>query len=78
MLAGLSGWWRLARPHSTKAGPLQRLAVLPKPCACGMAGTQAGFDYPAADCRSWMTEVGFRNSYTEPLAGPDSMVVGIK
>jgi hypothetical protein len=40
--------------------------------------TQAGFDYTAADCRSWMTDVGFRNSYTEPLAGPDSMVVGIK
>src|SRR5215472_14041891 len=38
--------------------------------------TQAGFDYTAADCRSWMTDVGFRNSYTEPLAGPDSMVVG--
>jgi hypothetical protein len=40
--------------------------------------TQAGFDYTAADCRSWMTEVGFRDSYTEPLTGPDSMVVGIK
>jgi hypothetical protein len=40
--------------------------------------TQAGFDYTAADCRSWMAEVGFRTSYGEPLVGPDSMVVGIK
>jgi hypothetical protein len=40
--------------------------------------TQAGFDYTAADCRSWMADVGFRDSYAEPLAGPDSMVVGIK
>jgi hypothetical protein len=40
--------------------------------------TQAGFDYTAADCRSWMADAGFRDSYAEPLAGPDSMVVGIK
>jgi hypothetical protein len=40
--------------------------------------TQAGFDYTAADCRSWLADAGFRDSYTEPLAGPDSMVVGIK
>jgi hypothetical protein len=40
--------------------------------------TQAGFDYTAADCRSWMAEAGFRDSYAAPLAGPDSMVVGIK
>ena len=40
--------------------------------------TQAGFDYTGADCRSWMADIGFRDSYTEPLAGPDSMVVGIK
>jgi len=40
--------------------------------------TQAGFDYTAADCRSWMAEIGFRDSYSEPLAGPDSMVVGLK
>jgi O-methyltransferase domain/Dimerisation domain len=40
--------------------------------------TQAGFDYTAADCRSWMADTGFRDSYAEPLAGPDSMVVGIK
>jgi hypothetical protein len=40
--------------------------------------TQAGFDYTAADCRSWMADTGFRVSYAEPLAGPDSMVVGIR
>ena len=40
--------------------------------------TQEGFDYTGADCRSWMTEVGFRDTYVESLAGPDSMVVGIK
>ena len=40
--------------------------------------TQAGFDYTGADCRSWLADVGFRDSYTQPLPGPDSMVVGIK
>ena len=40
--------------------------------------TQAGFDYTFADCRSWMADTGFRDSYTEALTGPDSMVVGIK
>lgn len=40
--------------------------------------TQAGFDYTAADCRSWLADAGFRDSYAEGLAGPDSMVVGIK
>jgi hypothetical protein len=40
--------------------------------------TQGGFDYTGADCRSWMGDVGFRDSYVEPLVGPDSMVVGIK
>ena len=40
--------------------------------------TPGGFDYTGADCRSWMKEAGFRKSYVEPLAGPDSMVVGIK
>jgi hypothetical protein len=40
--------------------------------------TQDGFDYTAADCRSWMDNVGFRDSYLEPLIGPDSMVIGIK
>lgn len=40
--------------------------------------TPGGFDYTGKDCRGWMKEAGFRTSYVEPLAGPDSMVVGIK
>lgn len=40
--------------------------------------TPGGFDYTGADCRGWLKEAGFRKSYIEPLAGPDSMVVGIK
>lgn len=40
--------------------------------------TQEGFDYTGADCRSWMAQIGFRETYVEPLSGPDSMVVGIK
>jgi hypothetical protein len=38
----------------------------------------AGFDYTGADCRSWMRDAGFRESYVEHLLGPDSMVVGKK
>jgi hypothetical protein len=40
--------------------------------------TPAGFDYTGADCRKWMADVGFRDTYVEPLVGPDSMVVGFK
>lgn len=40
--------------------------------------TQEGFDYTGADCRGWMADIGFRDSYVERLVGPDSMVVGIK
>jgi hypothetical protein len=40
--------------------------------------TPGGFDYTAADCRGWMADAGFRHTYLEQLAGPDSMVVGIK
>jgi hypothetical protein len=40
--------------------------------------TQDGFDYTGAQCREWMADVGFRDSYVEHLVGPDSMVVGIK
>ncbi|MBW3624726.1 MAG: methyltransferase [Armatimonadetes bacterium] len=40
--------------------------------------TQGGFDYTGADCRGWMEEAGFRETYTRHLVGPDSMVVGIK
>jgi hypothetical protein len=40
--------------------------------------TPGGFDYTAADCRGWMADAGFRQTYLEQLVGPDSMVVGIK
>ncbi|MEX2262240.1 MAG: methyltransferase [Bryobacteraceae bacterium] len=40
--------------------------------------TPGGFDYTGADCQGWMKEAGFRETRVEHLAGPDSMVVGIK
>ena len=40
--------------------------------------TPGGFDYTGADGRRWLREAGFRETYVEPLVGPDSMVVGIK
>lgn len=40
--------------------------------------TPGGFDYTGTDCMGWMKELGFRKTYVEHLAGPDSMVVGIK
>lgn len=40
--------------------------------------TEGGAQYTAAECCAWMREAGFRDATAEPLAGPDSMVVGIK
>jgi hypothetical protein len=40
--------------------------------------TPGGFDYTGRDCSEWMREAGFRQTRVEHLAGPDSMVVGIK
>jgi hypothetical protein len=40
--------------------------------------TPGGFDYTGADCQSWMRDAGFTNTRIEPLAGPDSMVIGFK
>jgi len=40
--------------------------------------TPGGFDYTGRDCTSWLREVGFSKSRVEPLAGADSLVVGIK
>lgn len=40
--------------------------------------TPGGFDYTGADCRRWLKDAGFRQSRVVPLAGPDSMVIGIK
>ncbi len=40
--------------------------------------TPGGFDFTGADGRLWMKEAGFRETRVEHLAGPDSMIVGIK
>jgi hypothetical protein len=40
--------------------------------------TPGGFDFTGADCRGWMAEAGFNETYVENLVGPISMVVGIK
>jgi len=40
--------------------------------------TADGFDYTGADCAGWMKQAGFRETRVEHLAGPDSMVIGIK
>jgi hypothetical protein len=40
--------------------------------------TREGFDYTAADCLGWMHDAGFVETRVEPLAGPESMVIGIK
>jgi hypothetical protein len=40
--------------------------------------TPAGFDYTGADCQGWMKQTGFKDTYVEPLAAGESMVVGIK
>jgi O-methyltransferase/methyltransferase family protein len=40
--------------------------------------TPGGFDYTGADCREWMADAGFSDSYVEHLMGPTSMVVGTK
>ncbi len=40
--------------------------------------TPGGFDYTGADCSAWLRDAGFRETRVEHLAGPDSMVIGIK
>jgi hypothetical protein len=45
---------------------------------CMLIETPGGFDYTGADCCEWMRDAGFRETRVEHLAGPDSMVVGIK
>ena len=40
--------------------------------------TEGGFDFTGADCRQWMKKAGFTRTKVEKLAGPDSMVIGIK
>jgi hypothetical protein len=40
--------------------------------------TAGGFDFTGSDCMQWMKQAGFRETRVEHLAGPDSMVIGIK
>jgi hypothetical protein len=40
--------------------------------------TPAGADYTAAECSDWMRQAGFKETRSERLYGPDSMVVGLK
>ena len=40
--------------------------------------TPGGADYTAAECAEWMHQAGFKTTSAEHLAGPESMVVGIK
>lgn len=40
--------------------------------------TRGGTEYTSADCRTWMQETGFRESYTKHLTGPTSIIIGIK
>jgi O-methyltransferase domain/Dimerisation domain len=40
--------------------------------------TPGGFDYTGADCVNWMKRTGFRKTSVQHLAGPISMVVGMK
>ncbi|MBV9834336.1 MAG: methyltransferase [Alphaproteobacteria bacterium] len=40
--------------------------------------TREGFDYTGRDCMQWMKEAGFGETRVEALAGPESMVIGIK
>jgi hypothetical protein len=40
--------------------------------------TRGGFDYTGADGIGWLKAAGFREARVEYLAGPDSMLVGVK
>jgi hypothetical protein len=40
--------------------------------------TRGGFDFTAADCISWMREVGFSGARKVSLTGPSSAVIGTK
>ena len=40
--------------------------------------SSGGFDYTGAECQQWLREAGFRETRQQHLAGPTSMVVGMK
>jgi hypothetical protein len=44
----------------------------------GLVMSPDAFDFTGADCRGWMADAGFRDTYIEHLVGPESMVVGFK
>ena len=46
--------------------------------AAGLKSFASGFDFTGADCCGWLKDAGFRETRVEHLAGPDSMVVGVK
>ncbi|WUI04381.1 acetylserotonin O-methyltransferase [Spirillospora sp. NBC_00431] len=43
-----------------------------------LTATEGGFNFTAADCKDWMSEVGFSRTRAVHLTGPDSMVIGVK
>lgn len=43
-----------------------------------LLATHDGFGYTGAQCRAWLSDVGFHDTYVEPLTSLDSMVVGLK
>lgn len=56
--------------RTNAAGLLMSLNMLIETCG--------GFDYTGADARGWMHDAGFTETRVVHLAGPDSMVIGIK
>ncbi len=40
--------------------------------------TQGGSEYPASECRRWLTEAGFVDVCARPLGGADTLVTGTK
>ena len=40
--------------------------------------TEGGFEFTAADCTSWMREIGFCGIQVEPLTLDQSLIVGTK
>ena len=70
MQLGLGFWGSKTLLSAIELGLFSELAR--KPLNAG------GFDYTGKDCSDWMRAAGFRDTRVEHLAGPDSMVIGIK
>jgi hypothetical protein len=41
-------------------------------------GLPENADYTAEECSDWMREAGFKETRSEHLNGPESMIVGLK